>query len=295
MLVLNLADEKRSHIMYEISHFPDGQQQVKVLNIRRKSAIIKSRLNSFLDLELIACATASLRASGVKKIHLHVPYFLGARSDRKFEEGSNNYLKDIICPIINSLKFESIIVIDPHSDVLEACLNNFNRLENRELIDFAMNDLSAVFKDFRSFLSSIILVSPDAGAIKKISKVSDQLGYIGDIITCSKNRNTSGELSKTTVPLRERHRGKSFVIVDDICDGGATFLNIAKTIRLDKSFDDSKIYLIVTHGIFSKGFKELNKYFDGIYCTNSFSDLESPEMSLKYDDELHKVKQLNIF
>ena len=41
--------------------------------------------------------------------------------------------------------------------------------------------------------------------------------------------------------------------------------------------------------------KELNQYFDGIYCTNSYSDLNSPEMSLKYDNTLHKVKQLNVF
>lgn len=30
------------------------------------------------------------------------------------------------------------------------------------------------------------------------------------------------------------------------------------------------VYLYVTHGIFSKGFEELNKYIDHIYTTNSF-------------------------
>ena len=29
--------------------------------------------------------------------------------------------------IINSLNFESVTVLDPHSDVLEACLNNFKQ------------------------------------------------------------------------------------------------------------------------------------------------------------------------
>jgi hypothetical protein len=28
---------------------------------------------------------------------IYVPYFLGARSDRKFTEGGINYLKDVIC------------------------------------------------------------------------------------------------------------------------------------------------------------------------------------------------------
>jgi ribose-phosphate pyrophosphokinase len=74
------------------------------------------------------------------------------------------------------------------------------------------------------------------------------------------------------------------VIVDDICDGGRTFLEIAKTIRSERNISILKIYLVVTHGIFSAGFDELKKHFDGIYCTNSVSDI---------DNEL--VKQLNIF
>ena len=125
MKILNLTNNETSDIKFEVSKFPDGQQQVKIITkfnfhpLDNQLPIqIKSRLNNFKDLELIICATKSLRALGVKKIHLYTPYFLGSRSDRKFEEGSNNYLKDVICPIINSLQFESVTVIDPHSDVL---------------------------------------------------------------------------------------------------------------------------------------------------------------------------------
>ena len=59
-----------------------------------------------------------------------------------------------------------------------------------------------------------------------------------------------------------------------------------------------KIYLIVTHGIFSKGFEELSKYFDGIYCTNSYKDIKTKELikqisySFKYE---YNIKQLNVF
>ena len=132
MRILNLTDLENSEIRYKISKFPDGQQQLQIEG--RPSEInqilIKSRLNNFKDLELICCAVASLREVGIEKIHLYTPYFLGSRSDRKFEEGSNNYLKSVICPIINSLNFKSVTVMDPHSDVLEACLNNFKKLNN---------------------------------------------------------------------------------------------------------------------------------------------------------------------
>jgi ribose-phosphate pyrophosphokinase len=56
------------------------------------------------------------------------------------------------------------------------------------------------------------------------------------------------------------------VIVDDICDGGRTFLEMQKTIRSERIYlFGDKIYLVVTHGIFSAGFDELKKHFDGIY------------------------------
>lgn len=294
MKTLNLTNNETSDIKFEVSKFPDGQQQIKILSeyefkweIKNNYSFqIKSRLNNFKDLELIICATKSLRNLGVKEIHFYAPYFLGSRSDRKFEEGSNNYLKDVICPIINSLKFESVTVLDPHSDVLEACLNNFKKIDNYKLIEHACGLITAPIGDFTN---NCILISPDAGANKKIFKVADQIGYAGDIITCSKSRNENGKLSRVEIP--EFDTNKDCILIDDICDGGATFLNIAQKIK-SKTINKPhhKIYLIVTHGIFSKGFKELNLYFDGIYCTNSYQDIADNEYGQKTN-----VKQLNIF
>lgn len=124
-------------------------------------------------------------------------------------------------------------------------------------------------------LDNIILVSPDAGASKKIYKLAEQIGYKGDIITCSKDRDKDGKLTKTIVPITDNiiKSKKDYIIIDDICDGGATFINIAK--ELKKLYNCNKIYLIVTHSIFSKGFEELSKYFDGIYCTNSYGEIHS--------------------
>ena len=140
-----------------------------------------------------------------------------------------------------------------------------------------------------------ILIAPDGGSLKKIYKVAEQIGYKGDIITCSKERDEQGKLSKVDVPICERHLGYDYIIVDDICDGGATFLNIAKEIKNIYENNDEideplpKIYLIVTHSIFSKGTDELLKYFDGIYCTNSYKEID---LSIS---NVYGVKQLNVF
>jgi len=301
MEVLNLVNQYDSTINYEIQKFPDGQQNVIIKNNNSKISrvLVKSRLNNWLDLELITCAVASLRELGVEEIHLYTPYIMGARSDRKFEEGGNNYLKDVICPIINSLGCKTVTCIDPHSDVLEACIKGFKKLSNLDLVKWVFMNHPQNTKPMEDF----ILISPDAGASKKIYKLAEQIGYKGDIITCSKERDNEGKLTKCVVPVKDTGPlcKKDYIIIDDICDGGATFINIAK--ELKKLYNYNHIYLIVTHGIFSKGFVELSEYFDGIYCTNSYKDKEHytsnsiniNEAAISMHFREHKVKQLNVF
>jgi ribose-phosphate pyrophosphokinase len=289
MKTLDLTNLDNSDIKYKISKFPDGQQSITldlentIFSSEAQSVVIKSRLNSFLDLELIICANQALIELGVinlafklKEISLYVPYFLGARSDRKFLKGQSNYLKTVISPIINSQNFSRVTILDPHSDVLEACLNNFQKVSN---VTFA--------KEVIKELDNITLVSPDAGALKKIYDVA-QAVECTDVILANKLRDLkTGKIIRTEVPgINHEPGSKTFVICDDICDGGRTFTEIAKVIRdiRPKEIFNDKIYLVVTHGIFSAGFEELEKYFTGIYTTNSVKDI---------DNEL--VTQINVF
>lgn len=307
MKVLNLVYPEKSDIKYKISKFPDGQQQINILeNLKDCEGFditIKSRLNNFQDLELIICATKSIRNLffGTKGICLYVPYFLGSRSDRQFEEGSNSYLKDVICPIINSLNFESVNVLDPHSDVLEACLNNFRKESNEEVVKFALGEIYDYDSNFGN--SNMVLISPDAGASKKIYKIAREIEYDGEIAICNKERDGEGKLTKcdVNISVEARTKGKDLIIIDDICDGGGTFINIAKTIR-ENYITEGKLYLIVTHGIFSRGLTELEKYFTKIYSTNSYKDIQHESVGTidtkmgPWRTTLYSVvKQLNVF
>lgn len=307
MKTLNLIDPENSDIKYKISQFPDKQQDIIILgetsvsiepaiyyDTLKKPIKIKSRFNSFKDLELIICATKALRRLGVKEIHLYIPYLLGARSDRQFVEGGTSYLVDVIAPIINSLEFESVTVMDVHSDVAAACIKNLKVIDNVELVKWATREICGVVSEKGpNSQYPFILISPDAGSLKKIYKVADAIDYKGDIITCSKHRDNNGKLSHTIVPIKYEE-SKDIIIIDDICDGGTTFMNISAA--LNDADHTGKKYLIVTHGIFSQGFKKLLQYFDGIYCTNSYSDLDSiiPFINISKNGNTF-VKQLNIF
>ena len=303
MNILNLANPKdQLSLQYEVSSFPDGQQSIKILEgtyskyetIKETDYVkIKSRLNTFRDLELIICATQALREIGVKNIQLYIPYCIGGRSDRKFVDGSFNYIKSVIAPVINLQGYTQVEIMDPHSDVLEACINNFKKIDNIELVSFALKDYFIDIKGkTHTDYATMNLVSPDAGALKKVFHVAENIGFKGEVIIASKHRNLeTGKIDYTHVPLNVNDADKDMFIIDDICDGGRTFIEIAKAIRQSQSLSSAitpdrygKVYLIVTHGIFSAGFGELNNYFHRIYSTNSIADHDNSQL-----------KQLNVF
>jgi ribose-phosphate pyrophosphokinase len=276
-MVLNLANEELSNIKYKISKFPDGQQDVTIFKIgnyinKQSEVTIKSRFNDFKDLELIICSTKALRNMGVEKIHLYIPYLLGARSDRQFVEGGTSYLRDVIAPILNLQNYSSVSCIDAHSDVASACINNLKVIDNHGFIKIALARHNQI--SLKNAVDSFTLVSPDAGALKKIYNLANNIRYNKDILIASKHRDIqSGKILSTYVPLRDgEHTNNNFLIVDDICDGGRTFIEIAKVIHEIRP--KAKVSLAVTHGIFSAGFNELSKYIEHIYCTNSIYNIE---------------------
>lgn len=79
---------------------------------------------------------------------------------------------------------------------------------------------------------------------------------------CQKKRSvTTGKLEGFEVP--DVASAYPAIIIDDICDGGATFLGIAKQCGA------TNLALYVTHGIFSKGHRPLLDCFDHLYTTNT--------------------------
>lgn len=274
---LNLVNKEKSDINYEIITFSDSQELMTIPNSEQLYKATEVRIVSrfsWNDLQRIILAKKCLDNTSSDPVSLMVPYFLGARSDRKFNADSVNYLKDIICPLINSLEFKYVISYDPHSYSLECCLDRFHSATNSELLDFAFLDINKL----------LMLVTPKEGASKKINALFKNFraaSFVDEIIECSKDRNPhTGAILGIKIP-KDNFQGRDLVIIDDICDAGRTFIELAKVL---KTRNVGKMYLIVTHGIFSKGLVELENYFERIYCTNSVSDIT-----------YHKVKQLNVF
>jgi ribose-phosphate pyrophosphokinase len=248
-------------IEYKSFLFAGGEPHIKISNNFDASLplTITHRINSFNDLGLICITVDALKRMGVKEINLFIPYFPAARQDRVMIPGEPLSVK-VYADIINAMALASVTVFDPHSEVTPALLNNCVTISNHEFIKLVIAKIGTEVK----------LISPDGGALKKIYKVSEFLGG-AEVVECSKSRDVkTGKLSGFKV-YAEDLAGADCLIVDDICDGGGTFIGLAEALKAKNA---GKLYLAISHGIFSKGFDELGKYFEQIFTTDSIKEVD---------------------
>jgi ribose-phosphate pyrophosphokinase len=257
-----LGNEKA--INFQSFTFSGGEPHVKIQSDFdvNETVTITHRLNSFNDLGLLCVTVDALRRMEVKIINLFIPYFPAARQDRVMIPGEPLSVK-VYADILNAMQLNKVTVFDAHSEVTPALVNNCVVIPNHQFI-------AAVLKTIGN---NVKLISPDGGALKKIYKVSEFLGGVV-VVECSKSRDVkTGKLSGFKV-YSDDLQGADCLIVDDICDGGGTFIGLAEAL---KNKNAGKLFLAVSHGIFNKGFADL-KCFDGIFTTDSFRDFEDGEV-----------------
>lgn len=266
-MVLNLDSTfrpfpKEKEITFENFTFSGGEPHIIIKEDSSKinEVNVTHRIQSFNDVGVILIAIDALRNMGVEKINLLLPYFPASRQDRIMKKGEALSVK-VYAEVINNLKLKSVTIFDPHSDVTPALINNCIVIDNYTFIENVIKTLN----------KTIVLISPDGGALKKIYKVAEYLQNY-EVIECSKSRNVkTRELTGFKV-FSDNLEGKDCLIVDDICDGGRTFIGLAKELKKKNA---GKLYLAISHGIFSKGIEELNKYFELIFTTDSFKEMKN--------------------
>ncbi len=208
------------------------------------------------DLIRLMLVKDALDSSGIEDVELTMNYIPNARADRRFSRNQSHSLK-VFCSVINSLNFNRVNVSDPHSDVSATLLDNVFVKDQVNCFMQIKNRIDKVSSDY-------VLCSPDLGATKKTFDLAMKLKGKG-LIQAVKIRDISnGNIIKCDV-LCDNLNGKDIVIVDDIADGGASFLYLSKKL---KEKGAGKVILYVTHGIFSKGLHSLIGNIDYIFVYN---------------------------
>jgi ribose-phosphate pyrophosphokinase len=186
---------------------------------------------------------------------LALPYLPGARMDRGTPLGAKVY-----ADFINSLELDNVVCIDPHSDVAPAL---YDRLTVVPLTDLPIWDTFAAINKYDG------VIIPDAGAIKRAEAVAAKLG----VVTYQAGKKRDWKTGTLSGFQCENLSSGSYLVVDDICDGGGTFVGLADAIATQPH--DIRLSLWVTHGIFSKGMDEILKRYTEVYNTNSHPGYEN--------------------
>lgn len=239
--------------------FNGGERHIKLSGRLAEQVLIEAALvDSDYVMELFL-ATDALRRMGVNDISLLCPYVPYSRQDRVMVKGESLSVK-VFASLLNLQKYSKVYTLNNHSSVATALINNCVEIDEVELLR----------RNIPTAVDDMVFISPDAGAEKKINTLAK--AFKRDVVYASKIRNIdTGEILSTHVDGRAVC-GKKCFILDDICDGGRTFIELAKAL---KSKGSGEVFLYVSHGIFSKGFSELFKYIDAIYTSNVFPSMDS--------------------
>lgn len=255
-MILDLRKGFGEFEYYNLFKFPDNSVkfQPKTLSEPVTEIVITLRNNDDI-ISLLMISDVFKRTQKINP-NLFITYMMYQQDDRLFDVSESFGLK-VICDLLNTLNFNKISIFHPHSDKVEL-INNCEIIDNLNLIKESISHLD----------KEAYWVIPDSGAFKTQFKQIEKLNH-KNFITCMKSRSHSTGNIETIVNCADLE-GKDCFIVDDICLGGRTFINIAQKL---KEKNCGNLYLIVSHGVFNYGIDNLLEYFQKIYTTNSICAL----------------------
>jgi ribose-phosphate pyrophosphokinase len=261
MKYLNLDPEFTPYgkgIAFESFTFKGGEPHLKITEelTPDDEVLIIGRSTNFEEFGRILLAADAIKRFDVKRMEAFIPYFPAARQDRVMVPGEPLSVK-VYADMVNMMQFDKVYVYDAHSEVTPALITNCQVIPNHKFVQDVTKNITGEF----------VLVSPDGGALKKIFKLSKALGGI-EVVEASKKRDVrTGKLSSFHV-YEDDLKGKTCIVVDDICDGGGTFLGLGEQLKAKGAGD---LYLVASHGIFSRGIEHLKDMYAKIISTDSFS------------------------
>ena len=259
--------------------FSGGECHVNIDNIELTSPInVEAKLLNSDDLMSLLLTVDAVRRSAPKStLNIAIPYFPYARQDRVCNPGEAFSL-EVACKLINDLEADQVTVLDPHSAVTTDRLNNVVEVTQAEIIE--KSQLATFIKS-----KQLLLVAPDQGAKLKTEQLAEALN--SEAVYCTKKRDPKTRaIVETKLPKGVESR--DLILIDDICDGGRTFIELAKACKEAGCGD---LYLYVTHGIFSRGLESHRPHIKGVFCQHTF--LPKEQIDSEFLTVLEEVQNEN--
>lgn len=250
-------------IDYESKIFPDGEffVELKTCVKDKDVTIVHSTCTPVNDhiMELLILVDA-LKHGFAKHIHVVMPYFGYSRQDRLTNKGTSIPEK-VVANLIGNSGIDRLSILDLHTPQLSGFLavpvHHYS----------AMPLFAAVIKkEFNT--TDVLIVSPDAGGIKRAEVLSNMTKL--PFIALTKNRTESGEIDN--IHVQGDPSQKLCLIVDDIIDSGSTLVRAAEVLLEQGALS---VNAFVTHAVLSKSVDL--KSFDRLWVTDSIFHNTLPE------------------
>ena len=263
----------------ELSRFANGEVRVWIKEdfLNDKAIIVQSFSYPPNEHLMEFCLiTDALKRLGAKKIVAVIPWLGYCVQDKVFRPGEPFSAK-VIAKILQSLKIDQIITLDLHNETIVG------------FYDLPFEHLSAVgtfvdyFDDKKIKIDSVI--SPDAGAIKRTTVVSQALNL--PLIVINKKRNlASGKVS--ILGVSDKVAGKRVLLVDDFISTGGTLVQTAGFLKRQGV---EKVYAVITHHFYiDKVQKKIDKSgLDMLFVSDTIakpSQLKSKKLKIISIDKL---------
>ena len=292
MIILNGSSNQS--LGYSISHkletrpsdcvldkFSDGEIQVTLKeNVRNQDVFIiqtgysnnklNYNTNDFL-METLILIDACKR-SMAKSINVIMPYYPYSRQDKKDESRSPITAK-LVANMLAQSGINRLVVMDLHSSQIQGFFDIpvDNIYSVNIVIDYFENNIFHSYSQEEKD-QKFIVVSPDAGAVKRTLKFAKLMGLDTAILHKQRNYGKKNTVEKSIlVGEKDELKGKTAIICDDMCDTGGT---LVKSVNVLVENGITDVIVVVTHGILSgPAIERINdcRYINKIIVTNSIN------------------------
>lgn len=273
--------------------FPDGSLCLldldnSLLNPNKNYEIVWLYEGDY-EIFMLICIVKHLRSKMYNNVsfNLTMPYVVNSRLDRTHSDNEVFTLK-YFAEIINDLKFNKVVIVDPHSIVSEALIDNVCVLRPSNII----NNVIDTMRSLNEFKRELVIYFPDDGAYKRYKDMPCFKNF--NCIYGKKERDwETGKIlgieiyDKNGSKLTNELENCDVLMVDDIISYGGTLAYSADKL---KEMGATHISAYATHvensvldeekGTLLKRYKD--KIIDTVYTTNSIYHGNHPMVEVIY-------------